>query len=225
MADGDKLTCAICGAEGVGIGFVHDCALVFRVEPNDDPNIDCMLCAGGQKHIPRPLAVSFYTPDGRTSFGLHRHCYDRARIPLRILHVEKIVADARKVLEEDLHDAIVREREAEARARAADVFVQQVPDGFPGEIDVCDATDGHSHRYVPTSTIDTELNLIVGHIEQCANAIAGTPLPHADLTARSLHMLAAALGDHKAHRKESGRNIASEVVEVLRKVGQGSPSA
>ncbi len=128
-------------------------------------------------------------------------------------------------LEGDLHDAIVREREAEARARAADVFVQQVPDGFPGEIDVCDATDGHSHHYVPTSTLDTELNLIVEHIEKCANVIAGTSLPHAVPTARSLHMLATALGDHKAHRKEAGRNVASEIVDVLRKVGQGSPTA
>ncbi len=85
MATGDKLTCIVCGAEGIGIGFAHDCALVLRIMPNDDPNIDCLLCSGGQKHIPRPLAVSFYTPDGSTTFGLHRHCYDRARIPMRLV--------------------------------------------------------------------------------------------------------------------------------------------
>lgn len=130
-----------------------------------------------------------------------------------------------KTLECDLAAAIVNEREAERKADAADHFILAVTDGVPGEIDVCDAKDGHSHHYVPTSTLDTELNLIVGHIEKCANTIAATPLPHAELTARSLHMLAAALGDHKAHRKESERDIATEVVDVLRKVGQRSPSA
>ena len=35
---GDKLTCATCGAEGVGIGFVHDCAI-------DEDNPDtCGVC-------------------------------------------------------------------------------------------------------------------------------------------------------------------------------------
>jgi hypothetical protein len=56
-----------------------------------------------------------------------------------------------KTLESDLCLAIVNEREAEAKASAADVVVLPVPDGLPGEIDVF--TDGHSHHYVPTSYV------------------------------------------------------------------------
>jgi hypothetical protein len=58
-----------------------------------------------------------------------------------------------KQLEGDLHDAIVREREAEAKAKSADHFILPVTDGLPGEIDVCSGEDGHSHRYVPTSSV------------------------------------------------------------------------
>ena len=61
-----------------------------------------------------------------------------------------------KTLEGDLHGAIVCEREAEAKAASADVIVLPVTDGFPGEIDVCDPHDGHSHRYVPTSALEWE---------------------------------------------------------------------
>jgi hypothetical protein len=74
---GDKLTCMVCGAKGIGIGFKHDCSLILAVGPNDDPELSCFLCRG-QEHIPRPLCTSFYTPTGRTCWGLHRHCYDRA---------------------------------------------------------------------------------------------------------------------------------------------------
>lgn len=55
-----------------------------------------------------------------------------------------------KTLELDLHAAIVREREAERRADAADTIVLPVEDGEPGEIDVL--SDGHSHHYVPKSS-------------------------------------------------------------------------
>ena len=83
---GDKLTCATCGAEGVGIGFVHDCAIVLRVDPNDDELLTCWLCHG-LTHIPCELSSTFYTRDGRATVGLHRGCYDRARVktckPLR----------------------------------------------------------------------------------------------------------------------------------------------
>ena len=80
--DGDTLTCGICGAEGVGIGFVHDCAVILRVEPNDDPSLSCLLCQS-REHVPRPLTTTIYTPQGRSTWGLHRDCYDRARILVR----------------------------------------------------------------------------------------------------------------------------------------------
>ena len=61
-----------------------------------------------------------------------------------------------KELELDLHVAIVSEREAEARAVAADVIVLRVggDDAHEGEIDVF--TDGHSHHYVPASMISRQ---------------------------------------------------------------------
>lgn len=80
--NGDKLTCLVCGAVGIGIGFAHDCAVILRVEPNDDPEVSCLLCQS-REHIPRPLAVTFYTPGGRSSWGLHRDCYERARVRVR----------------------------------------------------------------------------------------------------------------------------------------------
>jgi L-lysine 2,3-aminomutase len=58
-----------------------------------------------------------------------------------------------KDLESALHEALVQERELEARARSADCFVLAVSDGLPGEIDVCDPDDGHSHHYVPSSSL------------------------------------------------------------------------
>ena len=79
---GDKLTCATCGTEGVGIGFAHDCAIVLRVDPNDDELLTCWLCHG-LAHIPCELSSTFYTRDGRATVGLHRCCYDRARVKTR----------------------------------------------------------------------------------------------------------------------------------------------
>jgi hypothetical protein len=76
---GDVLKCIVCGAEGVGIGFVHDCALIFRVRANDDPSLSCFLCRGSD-HVHRPLMSSFYLGDARVTVGLHRHCYERARV-------------------------------------------------------------------------------------------------------------------------------------------------
>lgn len=62
--------------------FAHDCALVLRVEPNDDELLTCWLCHG-LTHIPCELSSTFYTRDGRATVGLHRGCYDRARVKTR----------------------------------------------------------------------------------------------------------------------------------------------
>ena len=80
---GDVLRCIACGTEGIGIGFAHDCALIFRVAPNDDEVLDCLLCGGQRRHVPRPLCVTFRTPSGTSTCGLHRDCYDRARVAVR----------------------------------------------------------------------------------------------------------------------------------------------
>jgi hypothetical protein len=83
MEDADKLTCIVCEAVGYEVGFKHDCALLFRVEANEDETLSCFLCHG-REHIPRPLATSFYTPSARVTVGLHRDCYDRARVSIRM---------------------------------------------------------------------------------------------------------------------------------------------
>jgi hypothetical protein len=72
-------------------------------------------------------------------------------VPAHIL-IERL-RERVKMLEGDLASAIVRERQAEERAAAADVIVLPVEgDGaLPGEIDLF--SDGHSHHYVPSSTI------------------------------------------------------------------------
>jgi len=67
----------------------------------------------------------------------------------------KRVGDAVTGLESDLHTAIVEAREHEERANAADHFILKVDDGYPGEIDICDREDGHSHRFVPTSELES----------------------------------------------------------------------
>ena len=77
-----------------------------------------------------------------------------------------------------------------------------------------------------TSEADRELALVVAHVEKCANAMATAPFPHAPATARSLHMLAIALGEHKVHRRAGDRgDVVGDVVDVLRKVGAGAHEA
>lgn len=68
-----------------------------------------------------------------------------------------VVRDLRarvKGLEGDLHAAIIEAREHEERANASEHFLLPVKDGYPGEIDICDREDGHSHHFVPTSILD-----------------------------------------------------------------------
>lgn len=56
--------------------------LTLPVHPSDDPLLSCLLCSGAREHISRPLAISYYTPRGRVTVGLHQDCYDRARTPM-----------------------------------------------------------------------------------------------------------------------------------------------
>lgn len=86
---GDKIRCIMCEAEGIGTGFAHDCALILRVEPNDDPILTCFLC-GRETTQPPELRTEYYSPHGSTVAGLHRRCYDRARVRNTKLDLSKV---------------------------------------------------------------------------------------------------------------------------------------
>jgi hypothetical protein len=90
-----------------------------------------------------------------------------------------------KTLEGDLHGAITEARELEEKAASADVFILKVVDGLPGEIDVQPADDPHSHRFVPTSTLDgyvpielaqlkdTIISKVIGEKDELLGRVAG----------------------------------------------------
>lgn len=54
--------------------------LILRVVTNDDPTLSCLLCGGQREHALRPLSTTFYAPCGSVTWGLHRDCYERARL-------------------------------------------------------------------------------------------------------------------------------------------------
>jgi len=71
----EPVPCPACTAPPNGLQ-----PIVLHVNENEDPEISCLFCGGTRDHVPRPYAVRYLTWNGSAVIGLHKDCYERARI-------------------------------------------------------------------------------------------------------------------------------------------------